>query len=811
MLVLPLAGAATVHCDGLRLELTGRASVFAAVTDFAYLPRDATVTVRGGGRFALPSARATRRLSPRYGAARDVPVELRGAGSASRQVNNFCAPEAFDCDRLVAVEVLTPGGNWSSYPPHKHEDDRVHDDGRVEAALEEIYYFEVSGAAPGDGGGPVGYQRVYGTDRRPIDVLAEVRSGDLVLVPYGYHGPSMATARLPPLLPQRAGRARSDPHHGLRGRSTARLDPGQLGRPAGRPAAAADRPTDGRQLMRRLTVAQALVAFLARQWSERDGRRRRLIPACFGIFGHGNVAGLGEALAGAAAAGVDLPYRLCRNEQAMVHTAAAYARMTDRLSTLACTTSIGPGATNMVTGAAARDDQPAAGAAAARRHLRHPTGQPGAAATGGRPLVRRQRQRRAAPGLAVLGPDQPAGAAAGRAAGRHAGAHRPGRDRRGHPRPAAGRAGRGVRLAGGAVRRPHLARAAPRARRGGRPAGRRDRHARPTGRCSWPAAASSTAARRTRCAASPSGTACRWWRPRPARAPCPTTIPLAAGAVGVTGTAAANDVAANADVVIGVGTRYSDFTTASGTLFAPTPGSSTSTSPASTPPSCRAVQVVGDARESLTALSAACGGWATLPAYRSTVADLGTRWAAVVDRARHADPQAPPTQAAVIGAVNDAAGPRRRGGLRGRLDARRPAQAVAQHRPEGLPRRVRLLLHGLRDRRRHRGQAGRAGPGGLRAGRRRFLSDAAERTGHRGGRGRQAGRGAGRQPGFRLDRPALCATSAGSTGSVSYFHGSMAGRSCAPARAIDAAASCPARVPHTRHSSSDVLARRFAP
>ncbi|MGW5673054.1 thiamine pyrophosphate-binding protein, partial [Micromonospora sp. NPDC003776] len=101
--------------------------------------------------------------------------------------------------------------------------------------------------------------------------------------------------------------------------------------------------------MPRLTVAQALVTFLARQWSERDGRRQRLIPACFGIFGHGNVAGLGEALAGA---GVDLPYRLCRNEQGMVHTAAAYARMTDRLSTLACTTSIGPGATNLVTGAA---------------------------------------------------------------------------------------------------------------------------------------------------------------------------------------------------------------------------------------------------------------------------------------------------------------------------------------------------------------------------------------------------------------------------------------------------------------------------
>ncbi|PWU61155.1 5-deoxy-glucuronate isomerase [Micromonospora globispora] len=192
MLVLPLAGAATVECDGLRMELAGRASVFAAVTDFAYVPRDATVTIRGEGRLALPSTRATRRLSPRYGAARDVPVELRGAGSASRQVNNFCAPDAFGCDRLVAVEVLTPGGNWSSYPPHKHEDDRTYDDGRVEAALEEIYYFEVSGGVPGDPAGPVGYQRVYGTDRRPIDVLAEVRAGDVVLVPYGYHGPSMA-------------------------------------------------------------------------------------------------------------------------------------------------------------------------------------------------------------------------------------------------------------------------------------------------------------------------------------------------------------------------------------------------------------------------------------------------------------------------------------------------------------------------------------------------------------------------------------------------------------------------------------------
>ena len=103
----------------------------------------------------------------------------------------------------------------------------------------------------------------------------------------------------------------------------------------------------------RLTVAQALVRFLGNQWTERDGVERRLIQGCLGIFGHGNVAGIGQALA-AQGAGTrsELPYYLVRNEQAMVHTAAAYAKQTARLSTFACTSSIGPGATNMVTGAA---------------------------------------------------------------------------------------------------------------------------------------------------------------------------------------------------------------------------------------------------------------------------------------------------------------------------------------------------------------------------------------------------------------------------------------------------------------------------
>jgi len=180
-LVLPLSGSAVVTCEDTTFELQGRREVFSRVTDFCYMPREATVTVTsaGGGTFAIPSARCANRLPPRYGPAEEVPVELRGAGQASRQVNNFCSPEAFECDKLIAVEVLTPGGNWSSYPPHKHDLTRPGE----EAELEEIYYFVSRGLA---------YQRVYGTADRRIDVLAEVGTGDAVLIPHGWHGPSIA-------------------------------------------------------------------------------------------------------------------------------------------------------------------------------------------------------------------------------------------------------------------------------------------------------------------------------------------------------------------------------------------------------------------------------------------------------------------------------------------------------------------------------------------------------------------------------------------------------------------------------------------
>jgi 5-deoxy-glucuronate isomerase len=184
LIVLPLSGSCRVAVDDEPFVLDGREDVFSAVTDFLYVSRDARVEIAsdGGGRFALASARADRRLEARRVAAADVPVELRGAGQASRQVNNFCAPDAFAADRLIAVEVLTPNGNWSSYPPHKHDEDRP----GVETVLEEIYYYEVAG----DG---FGYQRVYssGAERR-IDITAEVRSGDAIVMPHGYHGPSMA-------------------------------------------------------------------------------------------------------------------------------------------------------------------------------------------------------------------------------------------------------------------------------------------------------------------------------------------------------------------------------------------------------------------------------------------------------------------------------------------------------------------------------------------------------------------------------------------------------------------------------------------
>ncbi|SDQ21827.1 5-deoxy-glucuronate isomerase [Quadrisphaera sp. DSM 44207] len=190
VVVLPLRGGCTVSVDGTAHELAGRSGVFAGPSDFAYLPQRTRAVLRSaqGARVALPAARVDEgrpRLPVRRVAASDVAVELRGAGSCSRQVHNFAAAGVFEAHSLIAVEVITPGGNWSSYPPHKHDEASEH-----ESELEEVYYYEI---APGPDGQPgVGYHRTYGTPERPVDVLAEVRTGDTVLVPHGWHGPCAA-------------------------------------------------------------------------------------------------------------------------------------------------------------------------------------------------------------------------------------------------------------------------------------------------------------------------------------------------------------------------------------------------------------------------------------------------------------------------------------------------------------------------------------------------------------------------------------------------------------------------------------------
>ena len=188
MLVLPLHGGCTVETEGERYTLEGRAGVLQGITDFVYLPPgcEALVASPAGAELAIPCAEADRRHPPAYVPARDVSVETRGAGSATRQINNLFVAGGPPAHRLVVVEVLTPGGNWSSYPPHKHDDATM----PGEAELEEIYYFRISGP---DG---FGIHRTYTTDRA-IDETVLIRDGDVFLVPRGYHGPCVAPPEYP--------------------------------------------------------------------------------------------------------------------------------------------------------------------------------------------------------------------------------------------------------------------------------------------------------------------------------------------------------------------------------------------------------------------------------------------------------------------------------------------------------------------------------------------------------------------------------------------------------------------------------------
>jgi 5-deoxy-glucuronate isomerase len=175
--LVPLGGRCAVACAGQTWTIGERSTPFAGQPWALYLPRDGAfaVTAETPLELAVCAGRAERTLTPKVVTPEDVKVEIRGAGNAARQINHIIEP-SFAADRLLVVEVFTPSGNWSSYPPHKHD---VHDMPR-EADLEEIYYYRID---PPDG---FALQRLYTQDKR-TDAAYVIHDGDLLLVPEGYH------------------------------------------------------------------------------------------------------------------------------------------------------------------------------------------------------------------------------------------------------------------------------------------------------------------------------------------------------------------------------------------------------------------------------------------------------------------------------------------------------------------------------------------------------------------------------------------------------------------------------------------------
>ncbi|MGW4948107.1 3D-(3,5/4)-trihydroxycyclohexane-1,2-dione acylhydrolase (decyclizing) [Actinoplanes sp. NPDC004185] len=405
----------------------------------------------------------------------------------------------------------------------------------------------------------------------------------------------------------------------------------------------------------RLTVAQAVVTFLANQWTERDGVEQRAIAGCFGIFGHGNVAGVGQALLQAQRTGsADLPYHLARNEQAMVHAAVGYARMKNRLSAMACTASIGPGSTNMLTGAALAtvnripvlllpsDVFATRVAAPVLQELEDPRSYDVSVNDAFRPLSRffdrvwRPEQLASAllGAMRVLTDPVETGAvtvclpqdvqAEAYDFPDALFAKRVWHVARPVPEPAAvERAAEVIRSA----RRPLIVAG------GGviyaEASAELDAFARATG---------------IPVADTQAGKGALSW-----------DHPNSVGGVGSTGTPVANRLAREADVIIGIGTRYSDFTTASRTAFANPDVRFVNVNVAAFDAAKQsAVAVVADARAGLAALTTAVRDYRSDTSYSTDVA----AWQQEVDRAYHLGHGPLPAQCEVIGAVNDACGER---------------------------------------------------------------------------------------------------------------------------------------------------------
>ncbi len=190
-IVIPLSGSFRVDHEGATTKLNGRSSVFDGPTDVVYVGAGQGLAISGVGRVAVAEAVASVRKPSRYLAEAEVPVEIRGAGRDTRQVHNFGTPDALDAAAFIVCEVITPGGNWSSHPAHKHDE---HVAGH-ESRLEEIYYFEAAparGSLAPDGADAFGSFATYSSAAGEIDTNALVRTGDIALVPFGYHGPAAA-------------------------------------------------------------------------------------------------------------------------------------------------------------------------------------------------------------------------------------------------------------------------------------------------------------------------------------------------------------------------------------------------------------------------------------------------------------------------------------------------------------------------------------------------------------------------------------------------------------------------------------------
>ena len=202
------------------LVLQGRQSVFHGAVDYLYLPIQSDISFTTNGRVMVVEAVASVAKPVNLRKASDVPLLLRGAGKSTRQIHDFGGVEHLDADRMVAVEVIAPSGNWSGVPPHKHD---TYIPG-VESNLEEVYYFELApdrAYSPSGPANPVAYFKTYSSDERAMDELFEIRNGDIVLVPYGYHGPAAAMPGYDLYFmnvmagpdPDRSWNVTNDPHH----------------------------------------------------------------------------------------------------------------------------------------------------------------------------------------------------------------------------------------------------------------------------------------------------------------------------------------------------------------------------------------------------------------------------------------------------------------------------------------------------------------------------------------------------------------------------------------------------------------------